>query len=114
VDKQPPRGEKHNQAKLARSNAEKELRAEYLKFKESIALADILEKSKSFMSYHSRVAQDGVAYEFDKDGQEHIVRLTADQRVGHMDRAAGIGEMVDYIERKITIEPEVNKEEKDG
>lgn len=118
MDKQSVRGEKHQQAQLARDNVEKELRAEYLKVRKSIAVADILAKSKSFAAYHCQVAQDGVAYEPSTDEKgnprQQIVKLTPEERVTHLDKAAGLQEMIDYIERKLTIDSGIKKEDIDG
>lgn len=83
-------------------------KALYLAKKDDPVLQDILEKSKSFISLHNKIAQDGVGarktgYKLE-NGQDEIenIYLTNNQRAGHLDKSSGIQEIVDYIERQIT------------
>jgi hypothetical protein len=57
-----------------------------------------LEKIKLFQNMHLDVARMGVAA--DKDGQ--TVHLTGEQKVTHIDKAAGQSEISDYLERMLT------------
>jgi hypothetical protein len=75
--------------------------------KDSPVLADILAKAKHFIEYHNKIAQDGVAARktghklVDGSDEIEIVDLTNDKRAGHLDKSAGIQELVDYIEAKL-------------
>lgn len=75
----------------------------YEAIKGSPALQDILAKCQGFIDYHQRVAKDGVAYkDVPKDsvtGNMVTVALSQEQRVSHLDKAAGIDEIIGYITR---------------
>ena len=108
MEEKKVRGAKHKEATAARGNEQKELTAEYHKLRNSIALADLMAKAKTFAQYHAQVATDGVAYEQTVSiagNVQTVVRLNHDDRVSHMDKAAGIQEIIDYLERKLTMEP---------
>ena len=89
-----------------RANAQKLLKAEYFKIKKSAAVEDLLIKMRGFIDYHTKVAKDGVAYENGKDADgnliQHTVRFTPEQRVSHLDKAAGLEEILDYIDRQLS------------
>lgn len=87
----------HDEKMKERKSDVQTLRAEYLKLRDSPVLADIIAKSKSFASYHTTVARDGVGA--DKDG--NIVYFEPHKRVSELDRAAGNTEISDYILRMI-------------
>ncbi len=84
--------------KTERINAEKSLKAEYWKIKDSIAFKDLLSKVKSFIELHKEVATAAVG----SNGKE-IIQLTQDQRMTELDKAAGQIEILDYLNRKLTI-----------
>lgn len=73
------------------------LHAEYLKAKDSAVLADILEKCRSFSSYHQTVARDAVGANAVGD----VIYFTGEQRLSHIDKSAGIQEIIDYIGRMV-------------
>lgn len=83
-------------------------KAAYLKEKDSIVLQDVLEKAQSFAKYHTKMAQDGVGVRQTghklEDGQPDMetVYYSNEKRVSELDKAAGILELVDYIERQLT------------
>lgn len=98
-----------------RVNAEKALKAEYHKIAKSPALLDLLAKVKSFADYHTKVAKDGVGFQESRDDegalQQMVIRLEPAQRLTELDKAAGIQEIIDYLDRKITIDTSTNKKE---
>jgi hypothetical protein len=98
----------HEAATKQRKADAESLKALYLAKKDDAVLQDVLEKAKRFISLHNKIAQDGVGarptgekYENGMDVVENIY-LTNNQRAGHLDKSAGIQELVDYIERQIT------------
>lgn len=88
------------------------LKAAYLAAKDDTVLKDILTKLKSFAAYHVKMAQDGVGYRStgakleDGSPEQELFYFTPEQRVSHLDKSAGQLELIDYIERQLTI-PEV-------
>jgi ribosomal protein L29 len=98
--------EVHAKASEERANAQKLLKAEYFKLKENLAMQDLTAKLHSFIEYHTKVAKDGVAYENGKDAQGNLfqqtVRFTPQQRVSHLDKAAGLEEIADYLDRQLS------------
>lgn len=108
--------EKNTKLRAADAQA---LKALYLAKKDDPVIQDILVKTKQFISLHNKIAQDGVGarktgekYENGMDVIENIY-LTNNQRAGHLDKSAGLQEMVDYIERQITVpEPDTKPKSK--
>jgi len=97
--------EAHEKAAEERANIQKLLKAEYFKVKESPALQDLMKKLHGFVDYHTKVAKDGIGYEqytnATGDLQQKTVRFTPEERVSHLDKAAGLEEILDYIERQL-------------
>lgn len=68
-------------------------------------LTDLLQKANLYLKYHQKIAQDGVGARKTgfklKDGTEEVENyfLTQAERCAHLDKAAGIQEILDYIER---------------
>lgn len=83
------------------------MRHSYARIKDEPAFRDILAKAKSFAAYHTKMAKDGVGYrdtgEFDERNQpkQEIVYYTNEKRVSELDKAAGIEELEDYIQRQL-------------
>jgi hypothetical protein len=79
------------------------LKYEYRKRQEERdpVLRDILAKAQAFITYHNRVARDGVAY----TEQKEIMDLSSERRIRELDRASGLQELVDYIERQCKDDP---------
>lgn len=111
--------ELHQRKNKERADVISLTKAQYLAEQNSPVVMDILVKAKSFAAYHTRIAQDGVGYKSNEKGAEpEIYHLTNEKRVSELDRAAGILEMVEYIERQFKDapkkpQPEVDVEESD-
>lgn len=92
-----------------RAGALKALNAAYLTAMKSPALPNLIKTITEFVDYHKRVAQDGVAYEqkttSDDKGKPHtvqnVIKLIAEERVAHLDKAAAQQEILDYIDRRV-------------
>lgn len=99
----------HAEGSKKRANDVQTIKAMYLKEAANPVLLDILEKAQAFAKYHTKIAQDGVGsrktgekYENGSDVME-IFYLSNDQRAGHLDKSAGLFELVDYIERQLKM-----------
>lgn len=83
------------------------VQAIYAAEKDGPLLQDILAMGHKYIEYHNKVAQDGVGSR--KTGHKltngedefEVIYLTNDQRASHLDKSAGIQELIDSIERKI-------------
>lgn len=101
----------HEKASKKRSSDQKTLKAVYVAEKSAPLLEDILAKANGFIAVHNKIAQDGVGSRKTghklTDGSDEFdtVYLTASQRCGHLDKAAGLQELVDYIARQ-TVQAE--------
>lgn len=82
-------------------------RSAYAAAKDSVILVDILEKGNAFIAMHNKIAQDGVGARKTghklTNGEEEIenIYLTNNQRAGHLDKSAGLQELMDYIVRQL-------------
>lgn len=102
-----------------REAREKQLKADYRKIKDEPAFVDLVAKIRSFAEYHTKIAKDGVGFENKVIGQHEgapiqeqvVVKLTHEQRVTDLDKAAGIEEILDYVTRKVTIDLSNNEQE---
>lgn len=107
------RREAHKQRVISDAGEEKRLKAEYYKVKDTEAFADLMSRLEKFVAYHTKVAKDGVGLEDKKDDDgnttQEVVRLTPEQRVSELDKAAGIEEIIGYLTRKLTITPTKSK-----
>lgn len=100
---------KKTHATATRDRAQESIdkRAAYTKLKNNTALLDILKTGNSFMAMHNKLAQDGVGARKTghklTNGEDEIenIYMTNDQRAGHLDKSAGIQELLDYIERQL-------------
>jgi hypothetical protein len=105
----------HEKNSQIRKGEAETLKAQYLKEKANPVLVDILTKAKSFASYHTKMAQDGVGARATNDRYENgqpvmeTVYYSNEKRISEIDKASGILELVDYIERQIT-EPKPSEE----
>lgn len=99
----------HKQRVLADSGEERRLKAEYYKIRATEAFVDLMKQLEKFVAYHTKVAKDGVGLEDRKheDGSitQEVVRLTPEQRVSEIDKAAGIEEIIGYVSRKLAVTP---------
>ena len=78
-----------------KANELNDLRLEYRSIKDSAAFGDILRFARQMSAYHTKVAKDGVAY----NEKAETVNLDPQKRLSELDRAAGIEEIVAYLER---------------
>lgn len=72
--------------------------------KNNIAIKELITFIETVKEAHVRVATDGVAQKFmgkDEDGNEimDVVNLSSEQRLGHLDRATGNDEILNYLIR---------------
>lgn len=101
------RMDEQREARATEASKAKALKAAYYAARGDIVLLDIIAKTESFMAYHSKLAQDGVAYEptgeIDKDGSRRMVtvRLKPEERVANLDKAGAQQEILDYIDRQL-------------
>lgn len=85
------------------------------KSEESKAVLEIIvSKCKRFQEWHTKIAQDGVGaretgYKL-ADGTKEVenVFLTPVQRVSHLDKNAGIQEILDFIDRMLAEPKDLN------
>jgi hypothetical protein len=110
-----------NRAKIAKENHEKaskdradtinKIHVAFLNGNWDIIYPNLIEKITGFQKYHIKIAQDGVGarttgYKLE-DGSPEVenIYLTASQRASHLDKAAGLEEILDYLNR-MTIIPD--------
>lgn len=97
----------HEENTKKRAAEQKSLKALYLSDVENPLLVDILSKARSFINYHIKIAQDGVGSRKTGDTYENgqpvfeTYFLTDSEVAGNMKKAAGIQELIDYIERQV-------------
>lgn len=110
------RREKKKEASKTAKKARLALMAQYRELEEHPAFVDLRAKIAGFDAYHMRLAKDGVGYQptgrvlENGDNEMKEVRLTPDQRGGHLDNAAGISEISDYIARMLKLETSTDEE----
>lgn len=107
----------HEQKTKERASDQATLKAMYLANPDDPILVDVLAKCQEFISYHVRIAQDGVGARKTgfklADGTAEIENyfFTNDEVASEMKKAAGIQELLDYLNRQLTIPvaPKVKK-----
>ena len=97
----------HEKAQAERVATAQNVKAIYQAERDNPVLEDILKKATGFIKYHVKIAQDGVGAR--KTG--HLLTneqpevenyfLSDSEIAGEMKKAAGIQELVDYIERQL-------------
>ncbi len=100
----------HDENTKTRANDIVFIKAQYLKEKDNVVVLDILEKAKSFAKYHTKMAQDGVGVR--KTGHKltngmdetETIYYSNEKRLNELDRATGLLELIDYIERQFAKE----------
>ena len=103
--------EVHERKSQERSEALALTKAQYLVEEQNPVILDIIGKAKSFAAYHTKMAQDGVGYRNTghvlKNGmpEQELYFFTSEKRVSELDKAAGILELLDYIERQFKESP---------
>lgn len=103
--------EEHARKSKERAEIASDIKGVYRAAKDSQLIKDLLSKLELFKDLHMGVARDGVGarktgYKLE-NGQEEVenIFLTNNKRVSELDRAAGIQQVIDYIERQIADEP---------
>lgn len=100
--REPTKLEKHNaQQKLAKQKSDAR-KAEYQKIKGTPGMVDLVASVQSMSALHTRVAKDGVGYKKNPDGSADEVKLTSEERLRELDRAAGQDEILDMLERQFS------------
>lgn len=115
IEEQIEIGEKKRQdadaAAIARAERGKEIAAHrnavaisWKEIQDSLAIRDLVRFLETVKDGHVRVATDGVAQKpvgKDEDGKDimELVNLTQEQRLGHLDRATGNDEALNYLIR---------------
>lgn len=99
--------EAHQRAVRERASEAKHVKAIYQDTVHDELLADLIRKGNSFVDYHLKIAKDGVGAKKTgfklEDGTEEVqnVFLTQAERCAHLDKAAGIEELLNYIQRQL-------------
>jgi hypothetical protein len=99
----------HEKKSKERAGEAQTLKAQYLQESDSPVLQDILAKARSFADYHTKLARDGVGYRNTgarlEDGsvEQELFFFDPAKRVSELDKAAGILELVDYVERQLVV-----------
>lgn len=111
--------ETHERKSKERLNAVKQVHAMYQNPANADLLSDILKKAKAFSAYHVQMSKDGVGYRStgakleDGSPEQELFFFTSEKRVSEIDKAAGIDELINYIERQLnatTPEPTAKTE----
>lgn len=81
----------------------------YKKLQKDPAFLDLMKNVNDFIKYHQKLAQDGIGYTIKSvDGKtvQEEKHFTPSERTGHLDKAAGIQEIIDFVGRKFQkLEP---------
>lgn len=98
--------ELHEKMDVERKSTSDSLKIEYTKLRKNPAMLDLRAKLKAFSEWHLKVAKDGVGYRktgTDANGKDimEIVYHTNNKRVSELDRAAGLQEGIDYLDRQL-------------
>lgn len=89
------------QEKTEQLNELKSLKADYYKNKDSQHLQDLLNHCKDLSAMHTATSKARNAIKVQEDKSHKIVDLTPSDRLSELDMAAGIDEIISYIERMI-------------
>lgn len=90
-------------AQKQREIKNKETKAKYQRARNHPVIQDIIQHGVMLATMHNANARNRVSAEADGT----IIRLSGEDRLAEIDRAAGIMELVNYIQRQITPEPKV-------
>lgn len=97
----------HQQANKDRAADIDAIRASYQKIKDTPGFKDILTKAGELIKYHEKIAKDGVGYKtvMDENGipRQELIYFTPEKRLGELDRAAGLEELIVYVERQLVL-----------
>ena len=103
--------EAHEQKVRERTREQELIKHEFAKLKDNPVILDIQKKAKSLADYHTKVAKDGVGFKKNTVATEHglkeeqeVVYLTHEKRVTELDKAAGLEELLAYLDRMLTVE----------
>lgn len=95
----------HDEKAKERADEQGLLKAQYYALKDDPVIINLLEKIKSFADWHSKIAKDGVGYREDAEGKQQVVKLSPEDRVSELDKAAGIEEISDFLNRQFADPP---------
>lgn len=97
----------HTKKNEERASKIQNIRAAFAAEKDGLVVPHIIEMCEQFKKYHLKIAQDGVGarktgYKL-QDNTEEVENffLSNHQRAGHLDKASGLQEIIDYIDRQI-------------
>lgn len=93
--------DKRTEVQKTAGKAQKAVDALYLKWSKEPVFEDFMKVINSFADYHRKISQDGIAYKRLSSDRVEEITLDPTQRVGHLDKAAGIQEILDYIDRRL-------------
>lgn len=102
--------ELHARKTKERTEEAQQIKAYYQADKNSPVVRDLLVKAKKFQEYHIKLAQDGQGARsigLDPTTREPILEpyaLGPNERCSNLDKAAGIQELIDYVDRQIADE----------
>lgn len=98
--------ENYEKGTRERQEAAQALKIEYKKVKDSPAIKHLLVKMRQFADWHTKVAKDGVGFVDKKDESglvidQEVTFLAPEKRLQELDRAAGIEEIITYLEGQL-------------
>lgn len=107
----------HEREAKKRADAQAAIAAEYRSAvdNEDPVLADIRKKLQGYIDYHTKMAQDGVGVQKTghklEDGTDEMETIfyTGEKRLSELDKAAGLLELSDYIDRVTKLPEPVKK-----
>lgn len=100
----------HEQKSKERADTASNIKAAYQAEKDGPVIADLILKAKTFINYHQNLAQNAqgarkTGYMLEnKQPEVENYFLGSEERLSNLDKAAGIQELLDYIERQIKVE----------
>lgn len=102
--------ELHERNAKVRAEVTSLTRSQYQAERNNPVVLDILAKAKSLVAAKTRVSQDGIGYRTAAGAKEpELIYLTSEKRLSELDKAAGMLEIIDYIERQFSNLPETPK-----
>lgn len=93
-----------------------DLKSLYIKEQENPVLLDVMKKLKSFADYHTKMAKDGVGVRNtghkleNGEAEMETIYYSSEKRLSELDKAAGLEEMLAYVERQFEVAPTPKKQ----
>ena len=99
IDPEKRQEQKDQKALILKTRARKEkaLTKSWEKIKKEVAVKELMRFISVEIDRHRKVGNDGVGV----DAEGEIVRFTNEQRISMMDRASGLEEVENYLERRL-------------